>query len=99
VRCGRHGFPGGVPSRGAAGDNISYLIKRVVADEGQRVPAEFAHAVSASSVSPLKLIVKGDGERSLDSRQLGEISAQDVVAVAAFALKPFRNLTRVPFQG
>ncbi|GAB3987610.1 S26 family signal peptidase [Actinoallomurus acanthiterrae] len=59
-----------------------WLVKRVSAVPGDQVPEEVLAAVGAApgAVVPLdRLVVRGDAERSLDSRQLGYISAATVL--------------------
>ncbi|GAA4634201.1 hypothetical protein GCM10023196_074770 [Actinoallomurus vinaceus] len=59
-----------------------WLVKRVAAVPGDRVPEETLAAVGAARgavVPPGRLIVRGDAERSLDSRQFGYVSATMVL--------------------
>lgn len=60
---------------------MRWLIKRVTAVAGDAVPPDVRPLASADEVPAGWLVVHGDGEQSLDSRQLGLISAADGLGV------------------
>ncbi|WNG35526.1 S26 family signal peptidase [Archangium minus] len=63
---------------------LPYRIKRVAAVPGDPVPDWALEALSAdaqSRVPPGKVVVSGDNPRSQDSRQLGYIDSQALIAV------------------
>jgi signal peptidase I len=69
--------------------DVDWMVKRIVAVPGDRIPADFRHAVGAvgavepdTTVPPGCLLVLGDNPRSLDSRQFGYVPAADVLGVA-----------------
>src|SRR5450432_4183157 len=51
-------------------DGMKWLVKRVTAVAGDVVPADIRPVVGAGRVPAGRLVVHGDGSRSLDSRQL-----------------------------
>ena len=60
---------------------MRWLIKRVTAVAGDAVPPDVRPLASTDEVPAGWLAVHGDGERSLDSRQLGLILAADGLGV------------------
>lgn len=66
--------------------DVDWMVKRVVAVGGDRVPEEFRHAVGAmdadTTVPAGNLLVLGDNPKSLDSRQFGYVPAGDVLGVS-----------------
>jgi signal peptidase I len=64
--------------------DLAYRVKRVAAVAGDPVPEWAWQALSADAqtrVPPGKVVVSGDNPRSQDSRQLGYIDAQSIIAV------------------
>jgi signal peptidase I len=55
------------------------LVKRVAAVPGDEVPADFRRAVPVPVVPRGHLLVRGDGDRSADSRSFGLVNAGLVV--------------------
>ncbi|WP_238539855.1 S26 family signal peptidase [Corallococcus macrosporus] len=63
---------------------LPYLVKRVAAVAGDPVPDWARAALGAdddSRVPPGKVVVSGDNARSQDSRQLGYIDAEAIIAI------------------
>ena len=86
----------GVPARGevvvlrAPGDTAKIsplLVKRVAAVPGDEVPAEFRRVVAVPVVPPGTLLVRGDNNRSADSRSFGLVNSRLVVGTAITAKK------------
>ncbi|MEV6299144.1 signal peptidase I [Actinoplanes sp. NPDC051861] len=67
------------PGRRARGRR--WLVKRVVATPGERVPDGLMSAVPDGPVPPGSLLVLGDVTHSLDSRQLGYLPLDRVLGV------------------
>lgn len=63
-----------------------FLIKRVVAVAGDPLPDDPSH--SGRTVSAGRVYVRGDGERSLDSRVFGTIPVDHVVGHVVVRLAP-----------
>jgi signal peptidase I len=55
------------------------LVKRVAAVPGDEVPADFRPAVPVAVVPPGHLLVRGDNDRSADSRSFGLVGSGLVV--------------------
>ncbi|WP_406039831.1 S26 family signal peptidase [Micromonospora sp. NBC_00898] len=70
-----------------AGDDLAHLVKRVAAVAGDSVPAEFRHTFDGDRVPLGYILVRGDNARSLDSRRLGLVSLDSVVAVVVLRLE------------
>jgi signal peptidase I len=64
-------------------DGMKWLIKRVTAVAGERVPSDVRHLVAEEYVPSGYLVVHGDGDRSLDSRQLGYIATADGLGIVS----------------
>jgi signal peptidase I len=72
--------------------DVDWMVKRVVAVHGDRIPDEIRPAVEAigaigpaeavTAVPPGYLLVRGDNPRSLDSRHFGYVPATDVLGVS-----------------
>jgi signal peptidase I len=60
---------------------LNWLVKRVAAIAGERVPDEFRRAITDPVVPAGQLVVRGDSQRSLDSRQLGCVPTADMLGV------------------
>jgi signal peptidase I len=83
-------YPGSEAPRGASGgsrvaprqpNETEWVIKRVAATGGDRVPVSVRPATSGTTIVPNgKLVVLGDNSRSLDSRVWGLIGVDDVIA-------------------
>lgn len=79
----------GTPGRGevvvlqAPGEEMAkispLLVKRVAAVPGDEVPADFRRAVPVPVVPPGYLLVRGDNDRSADSRSFGLVGSGLVV--------------------
>jgi signal peptidase I len=71
--------------RATLGDGaLPYLVKRVAAVAGDPVPDWAQEALGANSetrVPPGKVVVSGDNTISQDSRQLGYIDAESLIAI------------------
>jgi signal peptidase I len=55
------------------------LVKRVAAVPGDEVPPDFRRAVPLPVVPPGRLLVRGDNDRSADSRSFGLVGAELIV--------------------
>jgi signal peptidase I len=55
------------------------LVKRVAAVPGDEVPPGFRRAVPLPTVPPRRLLVRGDNDRSADSRSFGLVDFELVV--------------------
>ena len=75
-------------------DGMKWLIKRVTAVAGESVPSDVRHLVADEYVPPGYLVVHGDGDRSLDSRQLGYIATADGVGIVSRRIGSPRGLSR-----
>ena len=62
-------------------DGMKWLLKRVIAVAGDGVPADVRPLVGEGRVPRGCVIVRGDGTRSLDSRQLGYIATADGLGI------------------
>lgn len=79
----------GAPGRGevvvlhAPGEEMArispLLVKRVAAVPGDGVPADFRRAVPVPVVPPGRLLVRGDNDRSADSRSFGLVDSGLVI--------------------
>jgi signal peptidase I len=69
--------------KGLQVDGMKWLIKRVTAVAGEPVPSDVRHLVAEEYVPAGYLVVHGDADRSLDSRQLGYIAAADGLGVVS----------------
>lgn len=73
-------------ARAMSRPDLDWLVKRVMAVDGDRVPDEIRHAVGGGdadeAVPPGFLLVRGDNPRSLDSRHFGYVPAVDVLGVS-----------------
>ena len=67
----------------------AYLIKRVVAVAGDPVPDDPVRA--GETISAGRVYVRGDGDRSLDSRAFGAIPVDHVVGHVIARLTPARD--------
>ncbi|MEY9926763.1 signal peptidase I [Catenulispora sp. GP43] len=78
--------PAPAPAPAPARPDVDWMVKRVVAIEGDRVPEEIRHAVGAtdagSVVPPGFLLVRGDDPVSLDSRHFGYLPTTEVLGVS-----------------
>jgi signal peptidase I len=80
VRRTRRCRPGDVVMfRAPAGSDIGWLIKRVSAVGGDPVPADLRTLVEDGPVPDGHVAVRGDSERSLDSRHFGFVPAARIV--------------------
>jgi signal peptidase I len=90
-RAGRPGFSRAdivvfivPPEMAVAEENLNHRVKRVAAIAGDPVPEWARSALSADEhtrVPAGKVVVSGDNARSQDSRQLGYIDADAIIAV------------------
>jgi signal peptidase I len=73
-------------ARAMARPDVDWLVKRVVAVDGDRVPDEIRHAIggsdAAGAVPSGFLLVRGDNPQSLDSRHFGYVPVADVLGVS-----------------
>lgn len=63
------------------GLGVDWMIKRVAAAGGERVPADLADRAGVVVVPPGHLLVRSDAPGGLDSRHLGLIDDRDVIGV------------------
>jgi signal peptidase I len=68
-------------------DGMRWLVKRVTAVAGDGVPADVRALVGEGRVPRGCVIVRGDGSRSLDSRQLGYIATADGLGIVIRRLR------------
>ncbi|NUO59517.1 MAG: S26 family signal peptidase [Hamadaea sp.] len=88
-----------VPSRGgppSAPPDVDWLVKRVVATEGQPVPPGLEQW--GSTVPPGHFLVRGDNPRSLDSRHFGFVPEESALGRVLRAYRPAAS-TSAPDQG
>jgi signal peptidase I len=64
-----------------AEDGPAWMIKRVAAEPGDRVPAEEKRIVAESTVANGCLLVRGDNPESRDSRHFGYVPINTVLGV------------------
>src|ERR1022692_190677 len=77
----------GMPERQRV-DGLRWLVKRVAGVPGELVPADLRSIVAEEQVPVGFLVVRGDGARSLDSRQLGLIPQASVLGVVIYPVRP-----------
>ena len=70
------------PGRSRSGWNV----KRAVALPGDPVPADMRPAVHGEVVPPGALVMRGDNPLSLDSRQLGFYSLDEVMGIVTYQM-------------
>lgn len=68
-------------------EGLKWLLKRVTAVAGDGVPAEVEPVVGAGRVPPGCVVVQGDGQASLDSRQLGYVPTATALGVVIRRLR------------
>jgi signal peptidase I len=68
-------------------DGMKWLIKRVTAVAGDSVPADVQPAAGPGSVPRGCVVVHGDADSSLDSRQLGYIASASGLGVVVRRLR------------
>ena len=65
---------------------VDWLVKRVVAVCGDRIPDEIRPAIGGSDADTVVpsgcLLVRGDNPKSLDSRHFGYVPVADVLGVS-----------------
>lgn len=61
--------------------DVPWLVKRVIAVPGDLVPDDVRPAAGVARVPPGRLVVRGDGVRSLDSRHFGLVDSGTVLGV------------------
>jgi signal peptidase I len=64
------------------------LVKRVAAVPGDEVPPDFRRAVPLPVVPPGRLLVRGDNDRSADSRSFGLVDAGLIVGAVVRPGRP-----------
>lgn len=73
-------FP--TPPSAAGPDSPPWLLKRVTAVAGDRIPPELmAQSGDASLIPPGHCVVRGDNPRSLDSRHFGYLPERSVLGI------------------
>ncbi|MEU8826280.1 S26 family signal peptidase [Streptomyces sp. NPDC048636] len=74
---------------GEADPELRWLVKRVAALPGEPVPAEVLERVGArpgAAVPAGRIVVRGDAERTLDSRHFGYVPSGTVLGVVVTRL-------------
>jgi signal peptidase I len=61
--------------------DVPWLVKRVVAVTGDQVPDDVRPVAGMARVPTGRLVVRGDGARSLDSRHFGLVDSGTVLGV------------------
>jgi signal peptidase I len=66
---------------GGLAEQPAWLVKRIVAVAGDPVPEDVRQVVADATVPAGRLLVRGDNDRSLDSRRFGYVEASESVGV------------------
>ncbi|MEH1166575.1 signal peptidase I [Micromonospora sp. CPCC 205539] len=78
-------------------DDLSWMIKRVNAGPGDRIPAEERRILAGSTVASGCLLVRGDNAESRDSRHFGYVPIDSVLGVVVRRMS-FRERSATPLR-